>query len=240
VRVSDDLATCPACGATHPFSTLLRRGPGSADAAPPAPERRPAGPPPAGAWQRYEADRIHLGATHRSIPGALAALGIALFWNGIVGVFVFFALAGTLLALGLPLPEVAHNIRFESGSDGLPSGGMLVFLWLFLTPFIAVGAFLAWAFLHLVGGRTEVIIAPSGATLFSGVGPLGRTHTFDPASVRAVELEEKTSTDSEGDSSTTTHLVLKRDGAKDLRFGSHLSETRRLYLLAALREVLGR
>lgn len=79
---------------------------------------------------------VNIGATHRSIGSAIGLLLFALFWNGIVSVFVLFAIAGTLKQFNIGLPEwfPAPNMNGEPMSLG-----MVLFLWIFLTPFIAIG-----------------------------------------------------------------------------------------------------
>ena len=233
MRVGEDLAPCPACGGTHRLSELAAQVDQRAEV---EETRRLAAEAPAGAWRRFEADRVYLGATHRSLGTALVLLGLGRFWNGIVSVFVFFASAGTLLLLGFQLPAVAEKIHFE-GESGPPGWGLIVFLWLFLTPFILIGAAIVWGFINALGGRTELMVSPGGATLSTGIGPLGRTRRFEPHRVRAVRTEEKISRGEDSDT-VTTLLVIELEGAKPLRFGSGLTEARREFLLAALRELL--
>jgi hypothetical protein len=237
VRADADQAPCPACGASH-------RVPAPAVAAEQAAAHRAAhqqtraaasAEPPAGAWRRHEADRLHLGATHRSVGSALGFFVTALFWNGIVAFFVTFAVVGTLRYFGVPLPASTDGVKFEEGS--VPSGGGLILLWLFLTPFIFIGATMIWAFLHALAGRTEICLSPTRGTIFGGVGPLGRTHPFDPASIRAVRLEQHANP-LRRNRRPTSYVVLKREGEKDLRFGGQLDDTRRAFLHAALRDLL--
>jgi hypothetical protein len=238
VNVADDSATCPSCSARHSLARLLsaetRFEMGSVS---PAQARRTASEAPAGAWQRTEAGHVVLGCSHRSTIGALAILGVALFWNGIVGVFVLFTSTATFRALGWPLPAPLDKVEFSNDGGASPGLLILLLLWLFLAPFIGVGAYFCWGFLHALAGRTEIRIGPSGATLFSGVGRLGRSRRFDPVAVRAVEIVESPSR-GDDDGGTRPELVIRCEGAKDLRFGGHLTEARREYLLAALREIL--
>lgn len=232
IDMADDSAACSACGAEYRLSSLVAetetRQTTEANRAEAGAE------PPHGAWRRFEADRVDLGATHRSLGSAAIMLGIALFWNGITSVFVLFAAAGTLRRFGVR-PSFFDGVSFADGD--LPSTGLLIVLWLFLTPFMLIGAALCVAFVNALFGRTEIRVAPSTASLFQGIGPLGRTRRFDPAQVRAVFEENYVS--ARGDEhAAAARLVIEREGAKPLRFGSSLSETRRRFLLANLRELL--
>lgn len=235
VRVGDDAAPCPACGAQHRLSDLAA----AAETAREEERDRALASgqiaPPPGAWLRYETDGARLGATHRAFGTALIMLGVSLFWNGIVSLFVLLATVATLRNFGLEPPDFLGGDRFQT--DDELRGGFLLFLWLFLTPFILLGAGMLWAFFNALAGRTELRLSPARTTLFTGIGPLGRTRAFDPASVRAIRTEEKTHRGGDG-SVRTEEIVIEREGAKDLRFGSTLSETRRDFLVASLRQLL--
>jgi hypothetical protein len=234
LRVADDLAPCPACGETHRLSQLLASAEKLAAAR--EHETEISSEPPSGAWRRFEADGVRLGATHRSLAVAALMLGSALFWNGIVTLFVIVATISTLRHFGFEPPLGTGPFRFEPGDT--PSGGGLLFLWLFLTPFMFVGACLIVAFLNALCGRTEIRLTANSGTLFSGVGPLGRTRRFDPATARSLRPEFKISASDGDENVTATVLVLECEGAKPLRFASSLSETRRRFLEANLRELL--
>jgi uncharacterized membrane protein len=67
-------------------------------------------------------------------------LFIALFWNGIVGVFVLGGLG-------------AIHVKIESGGGAMAPGAWG--FWLFLTPFILIGLVLIFAFLWSSVGREE-------------------------------------------------------------------------------------
>jgi hypothetical protein len=232
--MAEDSAACPACGAEHRLSILVAETETRRTAETNRAEA--AAEPPQGAWRRFEADRVLLGATHRSLGNAALMLGIALFWNGITSVFVLFAAAGTLRLFGIR-PAFFDGVSFASESGDLPSPGAMIFLWLFLTPFMLIGAALCLAFVNALFGRTEIRVAPSAASLFQGIGPFGRTRRFDPAQVRAV-FEENYVSGRGDENAKATRLVIEREGAKPLRFGSSLSEPRRRFLLANLRELL--
>ena len=83
----------------------------------------------------------------------------ALVWNGIVSILMLFVISGKLHNLHVPLPGWFPAPRTESG--GAMSVGMTLFLWIFLTPFILVGLFVAGCCLSSLFGRTEVLLAGS-------------------------------------------------------------------------------
>jgi len=60
--------------------------------------------PPDGTWFRRDGRGTVIRATHRSIGQAFGLLLSTLFWNGIVSVFVAFALASTLNISGFRRP----------------------------------------------------------------------------------------------------------------------------------------
>jgi hypothetical protein len=63
------------------------------------------------------------------VAGVLVGLCLTLFWNGIVGVFVY------------------HSDQFTNGSTG-----WAIFFWVFMTPFLAAGAYIVWNFGKLLLG----------------------------------------------------------------------------------------
>ena len=114
--------------------------------------------------------------------------------------------------------------------------GITVFLWLFLTPFITIGLFLAGSLVSNLFGRTEVRIANSQGTVFTGIGALGWKRAFDTTQVKTVRLHE--SRNNNGTASIKLNIEL-RDG-KSIKFGSMLPDGRRQFMLAALRKTLTR
>jgi len=229
VNVANDVAYCRACNISYQLSSLTVGAELDAGV-----DLRN---PPAGAWYRSDGSGTLVGATHRSVGGALGALAFALFWNGIVSVFVTFAIAGTLRNLHLTLPSwfPAPNM------NGSPMGvGMTLFLWLFLTPFIVIGLVMIGAFLSSLGGRTEVRIHNAEGVVFSGIGPLGFRKRFDARAVKEVRIEDKSWRDNDGGRQRKTNIVIETREGKLIRLGSMLREDRRKFLASALRKALVR
>jgi hypothetical protein len=191
--------------------------------------------PPKGAWQRGSALGTLIGATHRSVGGAIGTFAFAAFWNGIVSIFVALALASTLALLGVPRPGWFPAPVMNGGAIGV---GMTIFLWLFLTPFILVGLAMIAAFFSCLGGRTEVQVREWQGELFTGVGPIGWKRKFKTENVKDVRIEDKQWRDSDGDHRRSTHILIEMTEGKPIKFGSSLNPERRQFVAAALRHAL--
>ncbi len=224
VNVASDVAFCRTCNLSHRLSALTL---GTV-----VDENLDVNNPPPGAWYQREGDSVVLGASHRSLGQAFLLLFFCLFWNGIVSVFVSLATLSTLHHLGVSAPS-----WFPAFHDPSMPLGMTIFLWVFLTPFIAVGLVLLTTVLSCVAGRTEVRSEGGEAVLFTGIGSLGFRKRFSPREVRDVRVEDNRWRDSDGHSRRKTQIVIERD-PKPIRFGSMLSETRRLFVAGAAKKEL--
>lgn len=229
VNVAQDVAYCRPCNLSYPLSALTR-GLGI-DA------KVDLHRPPAGCWYRDNQSGTVIGATHRSVGMALPTLLFGLFWNGIVSVFVLLAVAGTLKHLDVAVPAWFPAPQMN-GSD--MSVGMTIFLWIFLTPFIAIGLGLVGAFLACIAGRTEVRIHNKEAAVFVGLGAMGFCRRFTPAAVRDVRIEDKQWRDSDGDRQRKASILIETRTGKQIKFGSMLTEERRHFVAGALRQALPR
>jgi hypothetical protein len=225
VNVGKDLALCRGCGATHSYADLV----GGAVLETTADLQNP----PPGAWYRREGMETTMGATHRALGMALGALAIAAFWNGIVSIFVAIAVGATLERLNIGVPEWFPGPKMKGGD--VPFGGV-IFLWLFLTPFIAVGTGMLWAVANFLAGRTTVRITGGEAVVFTGIGPLGWRRKFDAGAVEKVTVEQAVSRANNGNVQSVVVVTLR--GGKPIRFGSSLREDRRTFIAGALRKSL--
>lgn len=162
---------------------------------------------------------------------------MAVFWNGIVSVFVFVNVASTLNLLGIPVPEAFPAPTME----GEPMGwGMTLFLWIFLTPFILVGLGILAALVGALMGRTVVRLRPGEGVVFSGIGSWGKRQRFDPGSIRTVLLEEATEAKpGKIRSGSGQEIVLKTAQGGEIRLGSDLPPARRMFVAATLARLLG-
>ena len=225
VNVAKDVAYCRSCNRAHSLSALIHTSNLT--------EGVNLDRPPSGV--RYDLHEGHLtvSATHRSLAAAAGTLAIALFWNGIVSVFVLIAIAGTLRNLHVTVPT-----WFPTPDNMNGSVGTTLFLWIFLTPFILIGASMIGAFFLSVGGRTEVRADPTGGTVFTGVGPIGYRRRFMPSHVSDVRIEDRLWRDSDGDRQQKTNIIIETKEGKLIRFGSMLSNERRRFLAALLHKFL--
>jgi hypothetical protein len=224
VNVANDIAFCRTCNLSHRLSDLTSGT--TVD------ENVDASRPPAGTWFQRDGRGTVIGATHRSIGQAFGLLLFVLFWNGIVSVFVAFALASTLKHLGIPAPSWFPPAKMNGGPMGI---GMTLFLWLFLTPFIAIGLGMLCAFLSCLAGKTELQIQGNQCVLFSGIGSLGRRKRFSTSEVKDVRIEDKRWRDSDGDSRRNTQIIIETT-QKPIKCGSMLTNERRQFVAGCLKK----
>ncbi len=227
INVANDVAYCRLCNLSHQLSALTQGTELDSNIdlnnAPP------------GTWYRNDGSGPVIGATHRSIGAAIGALAFALFWNGIVSIFVLLALASTLRHMGLDLPEwfPAPDMK----GNPMPVG-MTIFLWIFLLPFIGVGLFMIGTFLSALGGRTEVRMNNAEGVVFTGVGALGYRRRFDASGVKDVRIEESQWSDRRGHRQRKTLILIETRDGKQVKLGSMLTPERRKFLAGALRKAL--
>jgi len=111
--------------------------------------------------------------------------------------------------------------------------GMLIFLWVFLTPFITIGLVMIGALLITVMGRVEVRLRDEDGVVFLGCGPIGWRRRFNASDVRSISIGETT-----WRQNNQSKPVIVIDCGRKLRFGATLPEDRRAWMAAALRKLL--
>jgi hypothetical protein len=227
VNVAKDIAFCRPCNLSHELSGLTTGEFIDLDV-----DLRQ---PPRGAWFRQYGIETVIGASHRSLGGAIALFFFSLFWNGIVSVFVFLTALSTLKHLGVQLPSWVSSLMSKSTPMPL---AMTIFFWLFLTPFILIGLGLVIGFLSSLGGRTELRLQGNDVVLFSGIGPIGLRKRFRVSDVKSVKLESKRWRDTDGGPHQNSQIVIEKHSGKPLRFGSGLHKDRRRFLAAAVKKTL--
>ncbi len=227
INVASDVAFCRGCNLAHKLSSLIHGV--ELD------RNIDLDRPPSGAWHHSSVLGADIGATHRSAGAMFGALAISLFWNGIVSIFVLFAIGATLQLLHIPLPEWFPAPKMNGSGMGV---GMTIFLWLFLTPFITVGLVMIGAFLSALAGRTEVRIRQAEGVVFSGIGPLGWRRRFNPETVTDVRIDNRHWRDSDGDRRNKIQIIIETQDGKQIKFGSMLRDERMKFVAAAVRKVL--
>src|SRR5687768_16526141 len=83
INVAADVAFCRVCNLAHKLSGLAH----GTGIDPNLDLHRP----PDGAWQRAAGAGMIIGASQRSVKGAVFTVLFAAFWNGITSIFVAFA-----------------------------------------------------------------------------------------------------------------------------------------------------
>lgn len=227
INVAADVAFCRSCNLAHTFSSLAQGSGISPDV--------DLSRPPEGAWHRPSPLGATIGASHRSMAGAVFMFAFAGFWNGVISIFVFLALAATLGHLGVEPPAFLP----EPIMNGKPMGvSATLFLWVFLTPFILIGLTLIAAFLSCLAGRTEARIRDPYGEIFTGIGSFGFKRRFARAAVKDVRIDEREWRDRRGRRRRKTNIVLEMMEGKPIHLGSSLSDERRQFVAAALRSTL--
>lgn len=168
--------------------------------------------PPRGTWLKQNAGRIVIGASTRSLTGAIFLVFFAAFWNGLL----IFMTVGTV-----------GNVFAGSGI----SGWML----LFLLPFWLAGIFVASQALMTLFGKIEVVVGRD-SYVFTGIGSLGAKKRFDWNAAESIYARTFTSQDSEG--GTTRRIYLFIDGGGQVKFGGQLSGEKQSYIVEILKYLL--
>lgn len=193
--------------------------------------------PPSGCAVASSGQGVVARASLRSITGFVFTCGFALFWNGIVSVFVSLALAGLYSNLIGPLPAWFPAAGLKDGKPEMNGGPMdlrmTLFLCLFLVPFVTVGVGMAGAALINLIGKVEVVIDELDSYVATGVGILQWKRRFDPRQVRAVHFGD-TTWKSDGGSNRVIELLADRT----IKFGSLLAADRLEWLRSVLKELL--
>lgn len=220
INASTDIAHCPSCNQIHRLSELV-----NPDAA--RDSEILLDTAPRGTTIRDEGSETIIEASLRSMGQTAFFCFFSGFWNLITSVFV--TLAVTRL-LNLP----PGNTVTEEGTNEPMSVGMAWFMLLFMTPFILVGITTAGIALTTLFGNIRVRFSALDASVATGVGPLRWTRRFDPASVDSIrETTSKFQTNERSHQQITLTA-----GSKKISFGAMLSDSRRNWLAAVLRQRL--
>jgi hypothetical protein len=251
INIKEGVALCRRCGKLSRLADLAgdggvggndRPSPSNKDQA----EERKAvalaqGDPPSGCAVRDYGDRVTLHASARSLPGAAGLAFFAIFWNGIVSVFLVVVFSSFMAHLGVTLPAWFPTPISTSGGSGGSGGsgsnmplGMTIFMALFLTPFVLIGLTVVGALLTTLMGRVEVRLRGPEGAVFTGVGPFGWKRRFEADAVEAIRL---TDADIEEDGRKKRAIAIET-ATKTLKFASLLPDQRRLWLGGALKTML--
>ena len=220
INIAEGVALCPGCGTLSRLSDVISGK---------RPTREVLRNTPAGCAVADLGDRIVVRATLRSFGGFVGALAIALFWNGIVSVFVLIACAGLYTNLVGPLPAWFPAPQ----NEGPMTLGMALFLCCFLTPFVAIGSVMVGVVFLNAFGKVEIHIAEDAGEVRTGIAFGVWRQRFDPTLVRRVGAGQ-TSWESNGRPSP----LIVIDADRTIKFGSLLADHRREWLQAILNVLL--
>lgn len=228
INIAEGFALCSSCGKLSPLSEL-RLSKKSFE--------QILSEPPAGCILESDPFRMHATASLRSMVGFVGSLGISLFWNGIVSVFVLIAVAGLYSNLIGPLPEwfPAPMVEGEGQVEmnDQPMGlGITLFLCVFLIPFVLIGSGMIGMMLLFLAGRVQLLVERDRAWVKTGVGPLNWTTRFDPTRVQSVRVVSKKS------SEESSRPVIEIQAERLVQFGSHLTADRLEWLRAVAHQKL--
>lgn len=230
MNIHEGVALCPGCGKLSRLSELSDS---------PRSRAEILSDPPHGCSIRSSGNSTIVTASSRSVGGAIAAIAISLFWNGILSVFVLLAFAGLYTNLIGPLPVWFPAPQLNQGRpnmNGQPIElGMAVFLCIFLIPFVTVGAVLISAVILCLFGKVEVALDGENSWAATAIGPARWKRKFDAGQVTSVKYE-LTAWQSEGQINRQIELSADRI----IQLGSLLPRERMEWLRIVLHELLVR
>ncbi len=230
INIKEGFALCPVCGRLTRLSELSFRNRSVVETL----EK-----PPAGCSIMPVGHGVIVRASLRSIMGSLGATAFALFWNGIVSVFVLIAMAGLYANLIGPLPAWFPAPGVNNGQPQMNGGpmnlGQTLFLCVFLIPFVTVGTGMAGAALLFLCGKVVVVIDEFDSYAATGIGFLTWKQRFDPLQVHSITISTKTS---ESDGQTSTSRSIGIESNRTIKFGSMLHSDRLEWMCIALKELL--
>lgn len=229
VNVGTDIAFCRSCNLAHKLSTLGHEVDLEASAN--------LDRPPDGCSYQQTTSGVVASVSARSIPQAFVLFLIAIFCNGVVSIFVTFNTVSTLNLFGVSVPE---GLPAPIMNGQVMTVGMVIVMWLFLTPFILVGLALLFGFFHALVGRSELRVEGDEGVIFSGIGPVGSRQRFRPSEVTDVRYETRQWRTSRGAEQNISKIVVERSSGKALSFGSSLPEDRRKFLALATKRACRR
>ncbi|MCR9197587.1 MAG: hypothetical protein NXI04_02985 [Planctomycetaceae bacterium] len=232
INIKEGVALCPQCGALVRLSELTDNDVDVDDLV---------DVPPSGCTiETHSGTTVTATASARSLGGFVACTAIALFWNGIVSVFLSVAIAGLYTNLVGPLPDWFPAPEMDQGRpkmNGGPMGlGATLFLCLFLTPFVIIGvALISGAVMSLIG-RVDLVIDEFESYVATGVGFVRWKRRFDPRQMKSVKLHLpiRRSTRNRSQPSPTIEFVAD----ETIRFGGMLPTARKNWMHALARTLL--
>jgi hypothetical protein len=228
INIKEGIALCPKCGMLSRLSDLNYSARSIQEIL---------SQPPDGCSIQPVGLGVIATASLRSIAGFLGAAAFALFWNGIVSVFVLIALAGLYANLIGPLPAWFPAPGLKEGKpemNGEAMGlGMTLFLCVFLIPFVTVGVGMTVAAIINLVGKVEVVIDELDSWVATGIWVFKWKRRFDPRRVHAISYGTAA-----WQSDGATNRVIELAADRTIKFGSLLQSDRMEWLKAVLNDLL--
>lgn len=161
--------------------------------------------PPSGAWLNQDFNLLRFGATTRSYM-AWFLVPFTCVWSG----FSVGSIYGSQIISGhFNLIESLLGLPFLIGSVALISYTLMMLF-----------------------GKVELTLDSEGGKIFTGIGFIGRTQSFNWQEITSVS--EEVSYSRKGNSTTCIQL----EGKKRVSFGSLLNDERRFYIFKSLQQIL--
>ncbi|MDB5289831.1 MAG: hypothetical protein JWL69_1072 [Phycisphaerales bacterium] len=228
INISEGVALCRSCGKVSRLGDIADQ---------PAVDAKALAMPPVGcSLEEPLGGGLVVRAPARSPGAAIRALAVCLFWNGIISIFVVFAIGNLYTHFIGPLPKwfpmPAHSGKGGNLGPGEPLGPTL-FLCLFLIPFVVIGSGMFLVFLMYVMGRVETIMTGSDGRIRTGLGPINWTRRFDASEVKRVAAGW-TSYEING----RTKPLIQIEADRTVKFGSTLPDERREWMCGVLQVLL--
>jgi hypothetical protein len=227
INIREGFALCVGCGELSRLSELHESARSASEVL---------GDPPSRCSIVDMGNTVVVTASLRSIGTAVGCIAVALFWNGIVSIFVLLAIAGLYTNLIGPLPDWLPAPGVKNGRpmmNDAPMGlGETVGLCVFLIPFVAIGSLMIGAVLLSLFGKVQVVIDEFDSYVGTGVGFVLWKRRFDPRSVSAVKFGL-----SSWETNDQRQPQIELTADRSIKFGSLLSEKRREWMQGVLREI---
>lgn len=146
--------------------------------------------------------------------------------------FVGMALANTLHLLGADVPGWLPSVT----PNNQMGPGMVIGLWAFLLPFIAIGMVFVLASAFALWGRFEACVRGGEGSVFTGFGTLGWTRRFNATGVSQVQVGQSRW---QANNPAASAILLTSE-EKTFEFGTLLPRDRQVFIAQALSVILKR
>lgn len=182
-------------------------------------------------------NQIEVSISLFSMTRFLGSFAFALFWNGIISVFLSLAVAAVYFNLFGPVPDWFPVPGLKDGkpimNDEVMGVGATIFLCAFLTPFVVVGIGMIINTLLRLFGTTQIVIDKNNSYVSTGISFIRWKRRFDPTNVKSVKYIL-----SKFNQEDQSNYLIEISSAKCVKFGLLLSEEQKNWASSFLRAVL--